>query len=108
MAGTYCAGIEIFEQPVARNLLAAIGRITNKVPIPVMADESLVDLKDAFKLAKMGAVDMVNIKLMKVGGINEAMRVNSVAAAAGLDAMVGCIEEGFILLCPSRMSATLI
>ena len=93
VTGTYCAGIEIFEQPVARNLQAAIGRITRRVPIPVMADESLVDLKDAFKLAKMDAVDMVNIKLMKVGGINEAMRVNSVAAAAGINAMVGCIEE---------------
>lgn len=93
VTGTYCAGIEIFEQPVARDLQSAIGRITSRVTIPVMADESLVDLKDAFNLAKMNAVDMVNIKLMKVGGINEAMRINSVVAAAGIDAMVGCIEE---------------
>ena len=85
--------IEIFEQPTKEGEDTMLGQVTNKIDIPVMADESIKTLKDTFRLAQNGIIDMVNIKLMKVGGIREAIYINSVAKSAGLEAMIGCIDE---------------
>ncbi|MDT7828785.1 dipeptide epimerase [Pricia sp. S334] len=86
-------GIEIFEQPTKMEKEERLGEVTDLVGIPVMADESLKTLTDVFRLAQNERVDMVNIKLMKVGGILEGMHINSVAKAAGLECMVGCNDE---------------
>lgn len=86
-------GIEIFEQPTKMEKEERLGQVTLQVDIPVMADESLKTLTDVFRLAQNERVDMVNIKLMKVGGISEAKHINSVAKAAGLESMVGCNDE---------------
>ena len=86
-------GIEIFEQPTKIEAEERLGLVTDQVAIPVMADESLKTLTDAFRLAQNERVDMVNIKLQKVGGIMVGMHINSVAKAAHLEAMVGCIDE---------------
>ena len=86
-------GIEIFEQPTQLGHEESLGKVTDQVHIPVMADESLKTLKDVYRLARKGRVDMINIKLMKVGGIMEGMHINSVAKAANLEVMVGCNDE---------------
>jgi L-alanine-DL-glutamate epimerase-like enolase superfamily enzyme len=90
---TKSANIEILEQPTSQKKEERLGEVTQNVDVPVMADESIKTLKDAFRLASNDLIDMVNIKIMKVGGILEAQHINSVSKAAGLEVMVGCIDE---------------
>jgi L-alanine-DL-glutamate epimerase-like enolase superfamily enzyme len=96
--GVKSARLELIEQPTPRSEDRLLGRVTRNVPLPIMADESLMDLKDAFRLARQELVDMINIKLMKVGGIDEAMKINAVSQAADLEVMVGCMDESALAI----------
>ena len=87
------AGVELLEQPTPKGHSDLLGQVTRKGDVPVMADESLTTLRDAFLLAAEDVVDMLNVKLMKVGGIADAMEINSVAKAARMEVMVGCLDE---------------
>jgi L-alanine-DL-glutamate epimerase-like enolase superfamily enzyme len=86
-------GIELLEQPTDKKNDELLGKVSARVAVPVMADESLMTLKDVFRLAKNDFTDMINIKLMKVGGISEALQINSVAKAVGFESMIGCMDE---------------
>ncbi|MEZ5004363.1 MAG: dipeptide epimerase [Chitinophagales bacterium] len=87
------AKVEIFEQPTCQTRESNLGEVTHSVKVPVMADESIKTLKDAYRLASNDLIDMINVKIMKVGGILEARHINSVSKAAGLEVMVGCLDE---------------
>lgn len=93
IAATKKATIEIFEQPTAFGDDEALRKVVEKVDVPVMADESIRSLQDVFRLSTTNSSDMVNIKIMKVGGLTEAQHINSVAKAAGMEIMVGCLDE---------------
>lgn len=90
---TKAAVIELFEQPTAFGDDEALKKVSERVPVPVMADESIRSLNDVFRLSKTDSSDMINIKIMKVGGLTEAQHINSVARAAGMEVMVGCLDE---------------
>ena len=86
-------GVQFCEQPVAHWDLSAMARITSRSPIPVMADESLLDHHDAYRLASLGACNYFNVKLTKCGGVHNALRVIAIAEGAGLKCQAGCMGE---------------
>ena len=63
-------GLGYMEQPIDRHDLAGLAEIRARADgIPIMADESLLSLADAYRLAREGLVGMFNVKVVKVGGI---------------------------------------
>ncbi|MCU0643209.1 MAG: dipeptide epimerase [bacterium] len=87
------AKLQFIEQPTARHLPDTLHDLTTNSSLPVMADEIMITLQDALQLGQNKSVNMLNVKLMKVGGITEAAQIDSVARAAGLEVMVGCMDE---------------
>jgi len=85
--------IEFCEEPVAQWNNIALQHVRENSPIPIMADESISNHHDAFRLAKMGACDYFNIKMAKSGGIQTALKIDAIAQGAGIQCMVGCMEE---------------
>jgi L-Ala-D/L-Glu epimerase len=85
--------IEHCEEPIARWNNRDLVRVRAHSPISIMADESVFDHRDAFRLAGMGACDYFNIKLSKTGGIHNALKVIAVGEATGIKCQVGCMAE---------------
>ncbi|MGN0373059.1 MAG: mandelate racemase/muconate lactonizing enzyme family protein [Enterocloster sp.] len=85
--------IELVEQPVPRFDFEGLKYVTANSRVPIMADESCWDSKDALRLVSERAVDIINIKLMKCGGLYEAKKIVNLAEAAGITCMLGCMAE---------------
>ncbi len=87
------ADIEILEQPTPAKYLYALKEVTAQCTVPIMADETALTLRDSLKAVKMEIADMINIKLMKIGGITNAIKANIFAELAEIPVMIGCMNE---------------
>ena len=83
--------VEFVEQPVAAHDIDGLRFVRERSPLPVIADESCLVASDVPRLA--GAVDGINLKLAKCGGLREAMRIIATARAHGMSVMAGCMIE---------------
>jgi L-alanine-DL-glutamate epimerase-like enolase superfamily enzyme len=84
-------GVELVEQPLPVDRIEETRELRRHSPLPFYADESVHRAADIPRLA--GAFDGINIKLMKCGGLAEAMRMIAVARALGMKVMLGCMIE---------------
>jgi L-alanine-DL-glutamate epimerase-like enolase superfamily enzyme len=97
------------EQPVARDDLDGLRRVTATIRERVIADESVGTPEEATRLASMGACDVFNIRVSKCGGLLRSARIARVARAAGLDCIVGAqVGESGILSAAGRHLAAAI
>jgi len=81
---------------MASDAVKAVAAIREASQIPLMADESVHTPEDALHLIKENAVDMINIKLMKSGGILKARKIAVIAEAANVPCMIGCMGESTV------------
>ncbi len=81
--------IRSVEQPLPRGDLAALARLRAVSPIPIVADESVVTEADAEALIDAGAVDGLNVRVSKCGGLGPSLRIAERALASGLFVHVG-------------------
>jgi L-alanine-DL-glutamate epimerase-like enolase superfamily enzyme len=112
-------GLELVEQPVPREHFPALRDLPAEWRSRIAADESLQDERDALALAASWGLGepqgpsaspspgcgIFNIKLMKCGGIEPARRIASIAEAAGIELMWGCMDESRISIAAALHAA---
>ena len=87
-------GVELVEQPLAKDDWDGMKQLYEFSPLPLFADESCVEEKDVEKCH--GHFHGINIKLTKCGGITPALRMITRARELGMKVMVGCMNESSV------------
>ncbi|WP_138160603.1 mandelate racemase/muconate lactonizing enzyme family protein [Peptoniphilus catoniae] len=85
--------VDEIEQPLPYWDFTGLKFVKDHISQELMMDESVHGPKDAIRAVKEEATDIINIKLMKAGGLFPALQINAVAEAAGLKCMIGCMSE---------------
>lgn len=87
-------GVKAFEQPLPAWDIDGMARVRARAGnVQIMADESLHSPHDALRICQAGAADILNIKLMKCGGLYPAQKINAIGEAFGINCMVGCMMD---------------
>ena len=88
--------IDLIEQPVKYWDLEGMKYVTQNTYTRILADESVFSAHDAVKIIQERAADLINIKLMKTGGIYNALKICDIAEVYGVECMIGCMLESKI------------
>jgi L-alanine-DL-glutamate epimerase-like enolase superfamily enzyme len=99
-------GVEFVEQPLPAQDVTGLRFVRERSPLPIIADESCLVSSDIPALA--GAVDGINIKLAKCGGLREALRMVATARAHGMSVMCGCMVESSLGITAAAQLAPLL
>ncbi|HDS01001.1 MAG TPA: dipeptide epimerase [candidate division Zixibacteria bacterium] len=83
--------LELVEQPLAESSPSDLKMLRKELKVPIFLDESIVEVQDVYKY--LGAIDGVNIKLQRVGGIRMALKMIQAARSLGMKIMFGCMLE---------------
>lgn len=89
-------GVDLIEQPIARNNRSGQVRLNQSSPAPIMADESIESVEDALSLVVDGAASVFALKIAKNGGPRAVLRTAQIAEAAGIALYGGTMLEGAI------------
>lgn len=84
-------GVVFLEQPLPKEMKDDNAWLTEKSPIPIIGDEAIRNIPDLME--NTGVYSGINIKLMKCGGLNTAMKMINIARALGMKVMIGCMTE---------------
>ncbi|MCW8839276.1 MAG: dipeptide epimerase [Thiovulaceae bacterium] len=87
-------GIDLIEQPVKKDELEALKKITEYSSIPIVADESCFTLEEVKTVIENKMADIINIKLMKCGGITKAIEILEYCRLKNVPVMMGSMLEG--------------
>ena len=85
--------LDLVEQPVPAADLDGLEFVTRSVSTPILADEAVFSERDAAEIIRRGAANLINIKLMKTGGIWGALKICRLAEENGVECMIGCMLE---------------
>lgn len=97
----------LIEQPVKKNDIPSLKKVSNAISEPVMADESLCTLDDAKRLIEEKACKMFNIRISKCGGLMNSLKIAKLAEESGISYQLGCqVGESGVLSAAGRHFAS--
>jgi len=99
-------GVELIEQPMPAGMTAEYKWLKERSKLPIFADESMMTAKDIPSL--VDGFHGINIKLMKSGGVQEALRMIAIARALGLKIMIGCMTETSVAIAAAASISPLV
>jgi L-alanine-DL-glutamate epimerase-like enolase superfamily enzyme len=86
--------IEYLEQPISAQNKIGLAQVRAQSQTKIMADESIYTVEDLEELVRLNAVDLINIKIIKSGGITPALEIIKRARELGVEFSIGTMMEG--------------